>query len=75
MLWQLIIKSFGTNIQNVFLYDNILADTLIGLKSASIDQVKTSTMRDQSLANELFSCSVVRSTKECLSLYILILQR
>ena len=38
MHYQLILKEFGPNIQNIFVFDNILADTLNILPSTSVDK-------------------------------------
>ena len=55
MLWQLILKEFGTNIQHIAGVDNIVADTLSILRSMSIDKYKSCTRKDQCRANGLFS--------------------
>ena len=42
MLWQLIIRDFGPNIQYIAVVDNIVADMLSKLLSLSVDKYKPS---------------------------------
>ena len=54
MYWQLILEEFGTNIQNIAVVDNIVADTINIFTFTTVDWDEPSTTRALSQANALF---------------------
>ena len=54
MIWRLIIKEFGPNIQHIYVFDNIVADTLSILPSTSVGKYGTIKMKAHCLMNKLF---------------------
>ena len=64
MLWRIVLKYFGPNIQIIAVFDNIVADTCSRLSSTYVDKYDTSTSKDQCRANDLFA--IVREEKRVL---------
>ena len=58
MCWQLILKEFGPNIQNIARVDYMVSDTLSRLLYEPNDQDDSSNIRDQCGVNEIFETSV-----------------
>ena len=58
MCWQLILKEFGPNIQNIARVDYMVSDTLSRLLYEPNDQEYTRNIRDQCGVNELFETNV-----------------
>ena len=73
LLW-LILKEFGTNIQHISGVDNMVADTLSRLPSATSDKYESCTRNAQCCANELFSIGRVENEKYCFPLNFLFVQ-
>ena len=74
MLWRLIIEEFGPNIQNIYGFDKIVADTLSRLLSMPSDKYETCTRKAQYHANNLFALGRVEK-RGFFSLNLLIVQR
>ena len=55
MLWRLILKEFGPNIQNIDVVDNIVDDTLSRLTSTSVKNHEPITSKSKSYADYLFA--------------------
>ena len=55
MLWQLILKEFGPNIQHIYGVDNIVADTISRLPSMPSDNYESCTRKAQCCVDELFA--------------------
>ena len=75
MLWKLILKEFGPNIQHIAGFDNIVADTLIRLPSTPNNKYKSCTRKAQCRANKLFETDRVENNEDCFPLNLLIVQR
>ena len=75
IFWRLVIKEFGTNIQDIAVVDNIVDDTLSRLSSRPSEKYDPCTRKSQCHANELFALSRIENNGYCFPLLILILQR
>ena len=64
ILWRLIIKDFGPNIQHISGVENIVADTLSILPYASVNSYKHSTKKYQYCANKVFTISRAENNED-----------
>ena len=55
MLWQLVLETFGPNIQHISGVDNIVADTISRLPSTSAGKYKPITRKSHYCINTLFA--------------------
>ena len=74
MRWQLIIEEFGTNIQHISGFDNIVTDMLSRLSSTKFDKYKLITSKDHCHANKLSAIWGEENNKGCLPLNLLNVQ-
>ena len=75
MLWRLIIKDFGPNIQHIAGVDNIVSDAISILPSMTRDKYTPCTSKGQCRANKLFAICRIEKNKDFLLLNLLIVQR
>ena len=75
MLWKLILKEFGLNIQHIAVVDNMVAGTLSRLPSTPINKYEPCTRKSQCCANKLFTIGRVENNEYCFPLNLLIVQR
>ena len=75
MLWRLIIKEFGPNIQHIAGVDNIVADTLSRLMSTPSGKYNTCTRKSKCRVKKLFAIGRVENNENCFPLNLLIVQR
>ena len=75
MLWQLILKDFGLNIQHIAGVENIVAGTLSRFPSTSINKYEPCTRKSQCCANKLFTIGRVENNEYRFPLNLLIVQR
>ena len=74
MLWWLIIEEFGTNIQHIAGFNNIVADTLIRLPYTPSNKYKPCTIKAQRQANVLFAIGGIENNEDFFPLNLLIVQ-
>ena len=75
MIWKLILKEFGPNIQHIAVFDNIVVDTLSILSSMPRDNYYTYTSKAQCRANKLFGIVRTENNEYCFLINLLIVQR
>ena len=75
VLWILILKEFGPNIQHISVVDNIVADTLSRFPSTHSNKYNHFTRKAQYCANESFALGRIESNEEPPPLNFLIVQR
>ena len=75
MLWRLILKYFGPNIQNINGFEIIVADTISRFPYESVNKYKTSTSEAQCCRNKLFTTGRVDKNEDCFPLNIWNMQR
>ena len=75
MLWRLIIRDFGPNIQYVAGFDNIVSDTLSIFPATQSNKYKSCTSKAQCCADEIFEPGRVENNEDCLPLNLSIVQR
>ena len=74
MLWRLILKYFGPNIQHISRVDNIVADALSRLTYMVINKYKPCTRKAHCRANELFAIGRVENNEDCFPLNLLVVK-
>ena len=64
MLWRLIIKEFGPNIQHIAVVENIVADTLSRLPSTPSNKYNPCTRKVQYCTNESFTLGRIENNED-----------
>ena len=75
MRWGLIIEDFGSNIQHIYVFDNIVDNTLSKFPSKPVYKYEPSTVKAQCLVNKSFTLGRYKNNEYCFRITLLNVQR